>query len=38
MPEIREWKDIDADWLTAALKEDGIDARVSSSPFRPLEP
>lgn len=30
MPEIREWKDIDADWLSAALKKDGIDAKVAS--------
>ena len=30
MPEIREWRDIDADWLTAALKDGGIDARVAS--------
>ena len=30
MPDIRDWKSIDADWLTAALKSDGIDARVTA--------
>ena len=28
MPEIREWRDIDADWLTAALQSGGVEARV----------
>ncbi|MGB3626057.1 MAG: phosphotransferase [Henriciella sp.] len=30
MPDIREWKDIDADWLTAALCEGGVEAKVRS--------
>jgi hypothetical protein len=28
MPDIREWRDIDADWLTAALQSGGVEARV----------
>jgi hypothetical protein len=30
VPDIREWKDIDAAWLTEALQAGGIDARVAS--------
>lgn len=29
-PDIRHWNDIDAEWLTAVLQQDGIDARVAS--------
>jgi hypothetical protein len=35
-PDIREWKDIDADWLTAALQADGIDAKVKSFTAKPV--
>ena len=24
MPDIRDWKEIDADWLTAALRDGGV--------------
>ncbi|MEQ9315058.1 MAG: phosphotransferase [Henriciella sp.] len=30
MPDIREWKEIDADWLTGALQAGGVDAKVRS--------
>ena len=30
MPDIRDWKEIDADWLTAALRDGGVDAKVRS--------
>lgn len=29
-PDIRHWNDIDADWLTAVLQQDGVDARVAN--------
>lgn len=29
-PDIRNWNDIDAPWLTAVLKQDGIDAEVAT--------
>ena len=29
-PDIRHWNDIDAEWLTAVLQQDGIDAQVAS--------
>ncbi|WP_169711663.1 phosphotransferase [Henriciella litoralis] len=30
MPDIREWKDIDAAWLSEALQAGGVDAKVSA--------
>ncbi len=35
-PDIREWKNIDAQWLTAALAADGIDAKVKSFSAKPV--
>ena len=35
-PDIREWKDIDAAWLTAALQSDGIDAKVKGFTAKPV--
>ena len=36
MPDIREWKDIDAAWLSEMLGQTGIDATVSSFTAKPV--
>lgn len=35
-PDIRSWRDIDAPWLSAALQEGGVDAKVASFTAKPV--